>query len=108
MKDIISNEEKSVETSDKMNNSIIKDESTKSGDIKNIIPQIESNSAEIKICEESQKELVDEYLTTKSNNPVVSYYYKTLSNLQKSDEYMNIYSLLLNSKNYIPKSNIIY
>jgi hypothetical protein len=108
MKDIISNEEKSVETSDKMNNSIIKDESTKSGDIKNIIPQIESNSAEIKICEESQKELVDEYLTTKSNNPVVSYYYKTLSNLQKSDEYMNIYSLLLNSKNYIPKSNTNY
>ena len=108
MKDIISNEEKSVETSDKMNNSINKDELTKSGDIKNIIPQIESNSAEIKICEESQKELVDEYLTTKSNNPVVSYYYKTLANLQKSDEYMNIYSLLLNSKNYIPKSNTNY
>jgi hypothetical protein len=106
MKDIINNEEKSNKTSDKMINSIKKDELTKNENIKHIIPQIESNSAEKKIYEESKKEFLDEYLTT--NNPVISYYYKTLTYLQKSDEYMNIYSLLLNSKNYIPKSNTNY
>ena len=108
MKDIINNEEKSKKTSDKIINSIKKDELTKNDNIKHIIPQIENNSAEIKICEESKKEFLDEYLTTTSNNPVISYYYKTLTYLQKSDKYMNIYSLLLNSKNYIPKSNTNY
>ena len=108
MKDIINNGIDTQNTSDEINNSINKDELNKGSNIKDINPQIENNSINLEIYEEKKKEYFEEYLTTKNNNPVISYYYNTLTHLQKSNEFLYIYSLLVNSKNYIQKSNNIY
>ena len=51
---------------------------------------------------------IDKIFDSNKYNNIISYYYTTAKYLKNSNEYCNIKSLILNSKNYIPKNNNHY
>ena len=92
-------------------NSVDKEELNKINNIKSISVEVDNKSINVQTSEDVNEEKKDgEYLASKNNSPIFSYYFKTVKYLQNSHEYRNTYSMMLNSKNYIPKNynNLFY
>ena len=110
MKDIIKNENDIKNESINSENLNDKEELTKINNIKSNSVKIVNNSINVQASEDINEEERDvDYLTIKNNSPIISYYFKTVKYLQNSHEYRSSYSMMLNSKNYIPKNyNLFY
>ena len=105
------NENDTKNESINIENSADKKELTKINNIKSISVEVDNKSINVQTSEDINEEKSDgEYLASKNNSPIFSYYFKTVKYLQNSHEYRNTYSMMLNSKNYIPKNynNLFY
>ena len=93
--------------SEKLNKSLNKDEKINLNNVNKINNISYEKLSNFINCEKykDEKNKLNEIDNLKNCNNIISYYYTTAKFLKNSDEYYNIRSLVLNSRNYIPKIN---